>query len=290
MQDFVNIVSLSSQYCLIGCGYVLIYKASRVVNLAHGEIMAFGGYFLYTMSMGLGKHPIASFVITFLLSLALGFFVYFFLMRLMAGESIFAAVLVTIALGIFLRGLIVMIWTANPRHPLQYFGIENSSFEIIGGAVISTFGSAMVLAAALVYLLLFFWFKFSRYGLMMRAVGEKPLLASQRGMEPHRFYALSWGIAAVTGGLAGMIQFCDTGIDTDMFIVGLKVFPVVLVGGLDSLVGVILGAFIVASAEVFTIKYITPLASEVAPFVVLLAMLMVRPWGLLGSREEWERV
>ena len=75
-----------------------------------------------------------------------------------------------------------------------------------------------------------------------------------------------------------------------MFIVGLKVFPVVLVGGLDSLVGVILGAFIVASAEVFTIKYITPLASEVAPFVVLLAMLMVRPWGLLGSREEWERV
>ncbi len=290
MQLIVNIITLAALYCLICCGYVLIYRASRVLNLAHGEMMTMGGYFLFTVSIGIIADPMASFLISFLLSLLLGFAVYFFLMRFMTGESVFAAVLVTVALGILLRGLITLIWTGQLWHPLQYLNLENSSHQLVEGAVISKFGIAKVLSAAFLYVGLFLCFKFTRWGLRMRAVGEKPLLAAQRGFGLHKFYALSWGIAVFSGGLAGMIQACDSGLDPNMFVIGLKAFPVVLVGGLDSLIGVIPGAFVVAAAEVLAINYISPQASEVAPFAVLLAMLLIRPWGLLGTKEELERV
>jgi branched-chain amino acid transport system permease protein len=290
MQLVVNVIQLAALYGLICCGYVLIYRASRVLNLAHGEMMAMGGYLLFTVVIGVVANPIPSFLVACLLSLILGFVVYFFLMRFMAGEAVFAAVLVTIALGILLRGLMILIWTSQLWYPLQYLKLENASHALFGGAAISTFGIVMVLSAFFLYLGLFLCFKFTRWGLRMRAVGEKPLLASQRGIGLHKFYALSWGIAVFSGGLAGMIQACDSGIDSSMFIIGLKAFPVVLVGGLDSLGGVIPGAFVVALAEVLAIQYISPQASEVAPFAVLLAMLLVRPWGLFGTKEELERV
>lgn len=290
MQSVVNVVVLASLYCLICCGYVLIYRASRVLNLAHGELMTIGGYLLFTVTIGLGNDPIPSFLLAFIFSLALGFIVYFFLMRFMAGESVLASVLVTIALGILLRGLITLIWTSQYRYPLANLGMENTSHQLIEGGVISTFGIVMVLSTVFLYLSLFLCLRFTRWGLRMRAVGENPILASQRGIALHKFYALSWGIAVFSGGLAGMIKGCDSGLDPDMFVIGLKAFPVVLVGGLDSLGGVIPAAFIVALAEILTINYISPQASEVAPFVVLLFMLLIRPWGLFGTKEELERV
>lgn len=290
MQNIVNLIVLSSLYCLICCGYVLIYRSSRVLNLAHGEFMALGGYFLFTVSLSIFSDPIPSFLLSFILSLALGFLVYLFLMRFMAGESVFAAVLVTIALGILLRGLITLIWTSQFWYPLKYLGMQNVSHQIVKGAVISTFSIIKIVSAILLYLGLFFCLKFTKWGQKMRAVGEKPLLASQRGIALHKYYALSWGIGAFSGGLAGMIQACDSGLDPGMFVIGLKAFPVVLVGGLDSFIGVIPGAFTVALAEILTINYISPQASEVAPFFVLLLMLLIRPWGLFGTKEELERV
>jgi branched-chain amino acid transport system permease protein len=290
MQIIVNTVVMASLYSLIGCGFVMIYRTSRVVNLAQGELMALGGYFLFTVAMGLFKDPIPSFLAACILSLALGFIVYFFLMRFMAGESIFAAILSTIALGILLRGLITLTWTSQLWHPLEKMGMTNSSHTLMKDAVISTFGGVTVLSAFLLYLGLLLCLKFTRWGLRMQAVGENPLLASRRGIKLHNYYALSWGIAAFTGGFAGMIQSCDAILEPGMVFIGLKTFPVVLVGGLDSLAGVIPGAFIVAIAEVIAINYISPQASEAAPFVVLLAMLLIRPWGLFGTKEELERV
>jgi len=290
MQIIVNTVVLASLYSLIGCGFVLIYRASRVVNLAQGELMAMGGYFLFTVAMGLFKDPVPSFFVASIFSMALGFMIYLFLMRFMAGESVFAAILATIALGILLRGLITLIWTSQLWHPLEKMGITNGSHTLIKDAVISTFGIVTVLSAFLIYVALFLCLKFTRWGLRMQAVGENPLLASRRGIKLHNYYALSWGVAAFTGGFAGMIQSCDSILEPGMVAIGLKTFPVVLVGGLDSLIGVIPGAFIVAIAEVIAINYISPQASEAAPFIVLLAMLLIRPWGLFGTKEELERV
>jgi branched-chain amino acid transport system permease protein len=252
--------------------------------------MAMGGYFLFTVAMALFKEPIPSFLVASVFSVGLGFIIYFFLMRFMAGESVFAAILSTIALGILLRGLITLIWTSQLWHPLEKMGITNASHTLVKDAVISTFGIVTVLSAFFIYLALFLCLKFTRWGLRMQAVGENPLLASRRGIKLHNYYALSWGVAAFTGGFAGMIQSCDAILEPGMVAIGLKTFPVVLVGGLDSLAGVIPGAFVVAIAEVIAINYISPQASEAAPFVVLLIMLLIRPWGLFGTKEELERV
>ncbi len=291
MQSFANVIVLASFYCLICFGYVLVYRTSRVLNLAHGELMTLGGYFLYTIVfLSLTTHPITSFLAASLVSLILGFMIYFFLMRLMTGTSIVAAMLVTIALGILLRGLTTLIWTSQPLHPFQYLNMGKQAYQIMGGAEISTFGIIKICGAAFMYLGLVLCFKFTRWGIRMRAVGENPLLASFRGIQIHKYYALSWGIAVLSAGLAGMIQACDSGLEPEMFVLGLKAIPVVMVGGLDSLGGVILGAFVVAAAEILAINYISPQASEVAPFAVLLGMLLIRPWGFFGTKEELERV
>ena len=247
MQNIVNVFVLASLYCLICFGYVLVYRTSRVLNLAHGELMTLGGYFLYTVVLALTTNIITSFVVASLLSLILGFLVYFFLMRFMTGTSIVAAVLVTIALGILLRGITTLSWTSQSLHPFQYFSMSVQSYRITDDAGISTFGIVKIVSATLMYIGLVVCFKFTRWGIRMRAVGENPLLASFRGIVLHKYYALSWGIAAFSGGLAGMIQACDSGLEPEMFVIGLKAIPVVMVGGLDSLGGVIPGAFIVAA-------------------------------------------
>ena len=290
MQIIINIIVLSALYCLICCGYVIIYRASRILNLAHGEIMSLGAYFLFTMALTFRHHYLISFVTAFALCLLLGLVIYFFLMRFMAGESVFAAVLVTIALGILLRGLTTLIWTSQDLHPREALGIENLSHYLTEDAVISTFGIIAVLSFIILYLVLFVCLKYTRWGLRLRAVGENPLLASQRGIKLHRYYSMSWGIAALSAGLAGIIQACDAGLNPGMFIIGLKAFPVVVVGGLDSLAGVIPAAFLVATVEILAINYISPQFSEIAPFLVLLGMLMIRPWGFFGTKEELERV
>jgi branched-chain amino acid transport system permease protein len=116
------------------------------------------------------------------------------------------------------------------------------------------------------------------------------LLAAQRGIRLHGVYALAWGLATFSGGVAGMLLACDAGVEATLATIGLKAFPAALVGGLDSLAGALIGSLVIAFVEVALISYVEPLLSDVVPFFVLLAMLVVRPWGLFGTREELERV
>ena len=132
--------------------------------------------------------------------------------------------------------------------------------------------------------------RFGRWGVRMRAAGQNPLLAAQRGINLHAIYALAWGLSTLTGSLAGMLIALDSGLTSTMVIIGLKAFPAALVGGLDSLAGALVGALIVAGARCCSIHYVDPLLSDVVPFLVLIAMLIVRPWGLFGTREELDRV
>ena len=125
----------------------------------------------------------------------------------------------------------------------------------------------------------------------MRAAGQNPLLAAQRGINLHAIYALAWGLSTLTGSIAGMLIALDSGLDRTMAVIGLKAFPAALVGGLDSLIGALVGrADRRDGAEVLAIHYVDPLLSDVVPFLVLIAMLIVRPWGLFGTREELDRV
>jgi len=203
---------------------------------------------------------------------------------------VLAAILTTIAIGILLRGLIVLIWSAAQQHPLEALHFSNPSLEVFGGARVSACAALMVVMTAVVYGGLFAFLRFGRWGVRMRAAGQNPLLAAQRGVNLNAVYALAWGLSSLSGSIAGMLIALDSGLDQTMVVIGLKAFAPALVGGLDSLVGALVGSLIVAAAEVLAIHYIDPLLSDVVPFLVLIAMLIVRPWGLFGTREELDRV
>jgi branched-chain amino acid transport system permease protein len=290
VQLIVNITVLAAIYALLACGYVLIYRVSRVMNMAHGELAMLGAYLLYTTASLFVGHPFDAIAAAVVLSLTAGVLVYLLLMRKMTGEMVLAAILTTVAIGILLRGTIVLIWSATQQHPLQALGFSNRSIELIGGARISTCAALIVVMTVLVYGGLFVFLRFGRWGVRMRAAGQNALLAAQRGVNLHAVYALAWGLSALTGSIAGMLIALDSGLDQSMVVIGLKAFAPALVGGLDSLLGALIGAVIVAGAEVLAIQYIDPLLSDVVPFLVLIAALIVRPWGLFGTREELDRV
>jgi len=290
VQLAVNIVVLASIYALIACGYVLIYRVSRVLNLAHGELMMLGAYMVLATASLFNGHPVIALTAAILLSLLVGALVYIFLMRKMTGEMVLAAILTTVALGILIRGLVVLIWSAQQQYPAQALGVPNPSLVLFGGARISMWSAVLVATTAVVYAALFAFLRFGRWGMRMRAAGQNPLLAAQRGINLHGVYALAWSLSTLTGGLAGILMALDSGVTGGMPVVGLKAFPAALVGGLDSLVGALAGSLIIAAAEVLLIYYVDPLLSDVVPFLVLIAMLIVRPWGLFGTREELDRV
>jgi branched-chain amino acid transport system permease protein len=290
VQLIVNITVLAAIYALLACGYVLIYRVSRVMNMAHGELTMVGAYLLFTTASLFTGHPLLAIATAVVMSIVVGVLIYLVLLRKMTGEMVLAAILTTIAIGILLRGLVVLIWSAAQQHPLQRLHLSNPSIELVAGARISTCAALIVLMAVLVYGGLLVFLRFGRWGVRMRAAGQNPLLAAQRGVNLNAVYALAWGLSTLTGSIAGMLIALDSGLDQTMVVIGLKAFAPALVGGLDSLVGALLGAVIVAAAEVLAIHYIDPLLSDVVPFLVLIAMLVVRPWGLLGTREELDRV
>jgi branched-chain amino acid transport system permease protein len=289
LQLLVNIVVLASIYALIACGYVMIYRVSRVLNLAHGELMMLGAYMLLATASLFSGHAAMALGAAIVLSVVVGLLVYFFLMRKMTGEMVLAAILTTVALGILIRGLVVLLWSAQQQYPAQALGVTNPSL-VIGSARISLWSAVLVLTNIAVYAGLFVFLRFGRWGIRMRAAGQNPLLAAQRGIKLHSVYALAWSLSTLTGALAGILMALDSGLTTSLPVIGLKAFPAALVGGLDSLAGALVGALIVAAAEVLLIYYVDPLLSDVVPFLVLIAMLIVRPWGLFGTREELDRV
>ena len=289
MQLVVNIIVLASIYALIACGYVLIYRVSRVLNLAHGELMMLGAYLVLATAYLFNGHPVIALAVAVLLSLVAGALVYVFLMRKMTGEMVLAAILTTVALGILIKGAVALIWSAQQQYPAQALGVPNPSLSI-AGASISMWSAVLVGVTIATYAGLFIFLRFGRWGTRMRAAGQNPLLAAQRGINLHGIYALAWGLSTLTGACAGILMALDSGLTTAMPIIGLKAFPAALVGGLDSLAGALLGALIIAGAEVLLIYYVDPLLSDVVPFLVLIAMLIVRPWGLFGTREELDRV
>jgi branched-chain amino acid transport system permease protein len=290
VQSIASIVVLASLYALIGVGYVLIYRASRVLNLAQGDLVMLGGYALYAAAATVSAPAAIAVPLALAASFATGLAIYALLMRRMAGHPVFAAVLVTVSVGILLRVAVVLLYTDQIRHPAAALGLANRAIRLPGGAAVSTLDAVTVAAAALVLGALFVFLRGSRLGIRMRAAGERPLLAAQRGIDFQALFAVAWGLASLTGGIAGILYASNVRLEPGVGIIGLRAFAVVLVGGLDSLGGVFPAALLVAAVEVLTVRYGNPLLADVSPFICLLLMLLVRPWGLAGTREELDRV
>ena len=221
----------------------------------------------------------------------MGIVVYVVLMRWMTGEAVLAAVLITIALGILLRGLSMLIWTTPAilsRRRCSAGTIRRCI--LLPGVQISAASLAIVVLTVVVYVGAVRVSALHPLGHPHAGGGQNPLLAEQRGIRLHGVYAFAWGLSTFTASLAGMLLSLDSGVEYTMATIGLKAFPAALVGGLDSLLGAVIGSLIVAAAEIAAIQYVNPLLSDVVPFVVLLIVLAIRPWGLFGSREQLDRV
>jgi len=286
----VVILIQASFYALLGIGYVLIYRATRVLNLAHGDLMVFGAY-LFFQALATSGGSLTFAITTAALGAALlGATVYLALMRPLASYPVAVGVLATIALGLVLRTIITVIWSAQTRYPAELVGQTGRPITLFAGVSVSGIDTLIIAAAVIAITGFPLLLRLSTVGIEMRGVAENPILAAQRGINIHRINAFSWAVATMMAAVAGIFFSIKVRLGPDIWYVGLAGFAPALIGGMDSLKGAVIGAIIVAAAEVLAAIYIAPQVAVAAPFLVLLVALWIRPWGIFGSREELERI
>jgi branched-chain amino acid transport system permease protein len=290
MSLLIVILIQASFYALLAMGYVLIYRATRVLNLAHGDLMVFGAFIFYqALVMSNGSLPVAI-LAAFTGAALLGALIYAGIMRPLAGYPVAVGVLATIALGILLRSIVTLIWSGQTRYPAEYLGQLGRPIELFAGIALSGIDLAIMIVAVVAMLGIPLLLQRATVGVEMRGVAENALLAAQRGINIHSINALSWAAATLMAAIAGVFFSLKVRLGPDIWYVGLAGFAPALIGGMDSLRGVAIGALIVAAAEVLASRYIAPQVALAAPFLVLLVALWIRPWGIYGSREELERI
>ena len=290
MNLLVVILIQASFYALLGIGYVLIYRATRVLNLAHGDLMVFGAYLFFQALVTSGGSLTFAITVAALGAALLGATVYLGLMRPLASYPVAVGVLATIALGLVLRTIITVIWSAQTRYPAELVGQTGRPIALFAGVSVSGI-DALIIAAGIIAIIGFpLLLRLSTVGIEMRGVAENAVLAAQRGINIHRINAFSWAAATVMAAVAGIFFSIKVRLGPDLWYVGLTGFAPALIGGMDSLKGVLIGAVIVAAAEVLAALYIAPQVALAAPFLVLLVALWIRPWGIFGSREELEQI
>ncbi|MBI4288781.1 MAG: branched-chain amino acid ABC transporter permease [Chloroflexi bacterium] len=289
-QFFSNTLVLVALYALLGSGFVIVYRSSRVLNFAHGELMMLGGYFAFVLASPTDGNMWIAVPIALFFSFAAGAAIYFLAMYRMVGQPLHAAIIVTIGLSILLRGIATLVWGGDLRYLTAAFNVKNSPHTMPWGAKLATFDLAIIAAAAFYLLFLFLFFQRSKLGFRMRAAAEAPLLASQRGINIYFLFALSWSLATFGASLGGILYGANNFLTPEIGVVGLAAFAVPLVGGMDSLKGVIPGAVMVGFSQNIAMRYFDPKFASVAPMILLLIVLLTRPWGLWGTKEEIERV
>ena len=279
-----------SVYALVAMGFVLIYKATSIINFAQGEFVLVGAYVCWWIVVGLGVPFIPAFIVTMGGSVFLGLLVERLVLRPMIGEPIISVIMVTIGLAALLKALVSIFWGTQ----IQVFPPIFSQEPINLGQVVISEVYIWTFFFALLFLAIFAaFFKFSRIGIAMRAVASDQMTAQSMGIPVKVVFAISWCIAAIVSGVGGILIGNINGINITLADFGLKVFPAVIFGGLDSILGAIIGGLTVGVLENLMGGYLDQFfgggVKEIAPFVVLIIILMIKPYGLFGI-EEIERV
>jgi len=252
--------------------------------------MMFSGYIVLVMASLIPDNAVLIFAGSFIFAALLGTFIYLVLLRPMIGQPVVSAIMVTIGISILMRGLATMIWGPKLRSLDVATGIPNVPLSLPGGIIISTFELLTIIVAILFMLGLFLFLKYVRQGIQMRAVAENALLAAQRGINIYFVFVLAWIIAIVSATIAGILYGSNVRLDPEIGFIALKALAVPIVGGMDSLLGLIPAALIVALVEIIFMTYISTQLSETVPLIILLIVLLLRPWGLFGTKEELGRV
>jgi branched-chain amino acid transport system permease protein len=280
-----NGVLIGLMYSLIALGFVLVYKATDAVNFAQGEFVMIAG-FVAVGALTVAGIPLGFSILAALVAMiAFGFALERVMLRKLIGRPVIAVVMATIGLAAILRGLGPFgIFQGTRTLPLP---IRDDPFilgplfippiQLVGGVV------SLLFLAAFGY-----FFLRSRKGIAMRAVADNQQVAMAMGINVQRYFGLAWAMTGVVSALGGVLWGNMLGVDVNLALVGFKVFPVVILGGLDSIPGAIIGGLIVGIVENIAAGYVDPFVGggtkDFAPYVLMIVALMIRPYGIFGKR------
>lgn len=287
----VSGASIGLMYALIALGFVLVYKATDAINFAQGEFVMLAAYAgALTIAATFGA-SIAGAVVGVLIAVAVmvafSFGLERIVLRPLLGRPVVAVIMATIGLAAILRGL----------PPITPFGAQTKPLPLpisdlpidLGFATIPPIQLLGVIVSLLCLGVFTWFFMKSRMGVAMRAVADNQQVAMAMGINVERYFAIAWAMAGIVSALGGIIWGSMLGVDTQLALVGLKVFPVVILGGLDSVAGAVIGGLIVGIVESMAAGYLDPYVGggtkDFAPYVLMIIMLMFKPYGMFGKRK-----
>lgn len=280
-------ILLGGVYALIALGVVVVFKSSKVFNLAHGGVLMFLAYFAWWLLSSVGLPLWATLTIVALASVAIALTIDRFIMRRMIGQSGLTTFFLTLVLGFsVIQGIAILLFTGKPQIMPQIFPSGSLSFGSLDFSF--TWVSASVVATVM-FLAFVAYFRFTRGGLAMRAVSESHVISQSVGISVKTVSAVSWIVGCLSAAVAGILlgsMFAVTPTMGSFAIV--RALPVLLLGGIESIPGAFLGAFIIGITESLTGTFVDPHVSgfrELLPYILMVVILMLRPHGLFGLRE-----
>lgn len=280
-QAMINGAAIGCIYGLVALGFVLIYKATEVVSFAQGELMMVGGFLALTFMTHAGLSYWLALPLAFAAAAALGAAINHAILKPMIGQPVFTIVLATFAVGILLRAVVTMI----PGWGTETYTLQtpfSGKVVNLGAVVISLESLAVMLSTLALVAALYAFFRHTRVGVALQAVSQNQLAAGYLGIPVHAMFSLIWALAAGVAAVAGVLLAPIAFVHSNVGFIGLKAFPAAVLGGFGSIPGAILGGLIIGVVEELSGLYLPEGFKSVSAYIVLLAVLMVRPQGLFG--------
>ena len=279
-------IAVGCLYALIALGFVLILKATDVLNFAHGEIIMISAFICYFLMTKFQFSFLTAVLITAIIAFLMGIITERLVLRPLLGEPVFAMVMITIGLSIFLRSMAGILFGHDNHVFPSPFPKESVN---LGGVILSQTQIWIIISTALLILLFFLFFKYSRQGLAMRGTADDQNTALLMGISVKRVFALIWGISFVTAAVAGIFLANVMVINIGLSFVAISAFPAIVLGGLESIPGAIIGGLAIGVIENLAGGYLDQMVGggvkDVTPFVVLFLILLIKPYGLFGKKE-----
>jgi branched-chain amino acid transport system permease protein len=294
MNDFLQLcfagLALGARYALVALGFVVIHRATGVINFAQGSILALGAYFTFNAHVTWGLNFYLSALIAIVGSAIVGVLIERFLLSRMTGQPVFSVIMITIGLLFVLDQIITMIWGQDAQNLEDPWGIDTVTAGEIVMAVVDLWTIAL---AVIVVIAFFVFFRYTGVGLAMRAVAVDQEAAMARGISVRRVVASAWAISGAVATVAGItLASGPAALRPSIGLVALAAFPAMILGGLDSPLGAVVGGVVIGLTQTLTAGYQPQYAAwlgddfqSVTPYVVMIVILMVRPYGLFGTKE-----
>ncbi len=288
LQLLVGGVALGSIYALVTLGFVVIYRASGLINFAEGSFALLGGYFVFNLHVTWGLDFYLSLVIAVIAVAFVGVVIERVILRYMIGKPVYALIMITIGLFIFIQQLVATIWPGESNPIDSPWGQKTVH---VGDVVILVRNIWTLGFAVVAFLAFFLFFRYTKYGVGMRATALDQEAAAAQGISVSRIFALSWAISGAVAAIAGVLLAAEpSGARGSISLIALTAFPALILGGLESPGGAVIGGLVIGIAQTMTAGYLTQdfLGSgfdQVMPYLVMVLVLLIRPYGLFGSRE-----